>query len=101
VLHLTFCLLVVVTVHILAKQSNLLNALISKQLHLVNDGVRRSVSFSPANKWNNAKTTHVVAAPHDANPGMQLVGRPDWKYVSISFVLAELYVHCCRILIVD
>ncbi len=63
---------VVIAVNILAKESNFFESLISEMSDLIFNASSRSTSFSAPGERHNAKTTHVVATPHNREPGIQL-----------------------------
>mmetsp|Transcript_7581 Transcript_7581/g.28576 ORF Transcript_7581/g.28576 Transcript_7581/m.28576 type:complete len:395 (+) Transcript_7581:1253-2437(+) len=100
--------LVVVAIHVLPEERDLLDAQLLQLAHFVHNRRRGSRSLPAPRERNNAEAAHVVAAAHDADEGAELRIRlpsssglgailrhadPDRRHVRIRLLQAELHVH--------
>ena len=86
--------LVMVAVDVLAKQCNLSDPVISQVPDFVYYWGGWAIPFPASHEWDDAEAAHVIAASHDAEPGVLLVlVTAHWENVSVRLVLTQLYVH--------
>ena len=62
--------LVVVAVNVLAKKGYFFDSIVSEVANLIKDGCCGPIPFTSPYKWHYTEAAHVIAATHDADPGI-------------------------------
>ena len=86
--------LIVIAVNILTKKRDFSDSIVSQVANLIKDGCCRPIPFTTPYKWYYTEAAHVIAATHNADPGIEAVLIvPDRQYICISFILTQLHIH--------